>query len=466
MAGRTQIGTEATRRQPKVVVVILDGLPLELLARTLPELPFIRSRLPFRGQAVSCFPSTTGPAYYPLLAGCTPGRANVPGIRWFERTRPTPSRFPHRGLRSYVGPQAGRSRRDTRVRTLFDGHAWPCSSPIGKDAPQRREWSRDAMWSVAHFFHTWDQCDRRTARALGRALRMGREIVFAVFPSVDEFGHVYGIAGGRPAAALVEIDRMLERRLDGFDGHILVSADHGLTDTHTHLDLRRLVEARVGPTLAFPLIGKPNPAAVVCESGNAMANVYLRGERGWRERPRTSRCRELGAALLELEGIDSVAIRGDEPHTAELWTRAGVGEVGFDGRGLFQRGPAFCDEFTGATPEDALARSIDEEYPDAAFALTSLFASERTGDLLVSAAVGFDLRAGREWPRHRASHGALHRAHALVPVLSSAPLPDRPLRTIDLFALTLELAEIPLAEYGRSDAARIADGCWAPEVWR
>jgi hypothetical protein len=53
-----------------------------------------------------------------------------------------------------------------------------------------------------------------------------------------------------------------------------------------------------------------------------------------------------------------------------------------------------------------------------------------------------------------------------VPVLSSAPLPDRPLRTLDLFAFTLELAGIPLGEYRESDAARLDRGEWQPEVWR
>ena len=120
----------------------------------------------------------------------------------------------------------------------------------------------------------------------------------------------------------------------------------------------------------------------------------------------------------------------------------------------------------GATPRGALARSLGEEYPDAAFALTSLFASERAGDLLVSARVGYDLRDRREWPEHHASHGALHRAHTVVPVLSSAPLPAGPLRTLDLFTYTLELAGIPLGEYGQSDAASLADGSWRPEIWR
>ncbi len=450
----------------KVAVVIVDGLPVSLAEQALAELPFLHSRLPYRGVAVSCFPSTTGPAYFPLLAGCTPGRADVPGIRWFDRAAPTRSRFPHRGLRSYVGPDARRLATDTRATTIFARHAWPASSPVPKDLPKRGEAGRDAVWTLAHFTHRWDQADRRTARKLGRGLAKGREIVFAVFPSVDELGHVYGIASGRPGEALLAIDRLLEEKLDGFRGHVLLSADHGLTDTHTHLDLRALVEERVGPTVAFPLIAKPNPAAVVCESGNAMANVYLRGEPGWASLPSRERSRELAAELVALEGIAAVAVRGPEPGTAELWTSAGVGEVGVDRAGLFQRGGAFRSSFAGATPEEALRRSFGERYPDSAFALASLFASSRAGDLLVSAEVGYDLRTAREWPEHHASHGSLDRAHTLVPVLSSAPLPPGPMRTLDLFRVTLGLAGIPLREYGRSDTALLAGGRWQPGVWQ
>jgi hypothetical protein len=452
--------------RPRVVVVIVDGLPVELADEVIPGLPFLGPRVPHRSTAVSCFPSTTGPAYFPFLAGCTPGRANVPGIRWFDRTRPTRSAFPHRGLRSYVGPDARKLATDTRATTLFARHAWPVSSPIPKDLPKRGELSRDLLWAAAHVTHRWDRADRRTSWKLGRALKKGREIVFAVYPSVDELGHTFGLASKRPRDALEEIDRQLAATLEGFEGEILLSADHGLTDTHTHLDLRGIVEEREGTTIAFPAIAKRFPKAVVCESGNGMANVYLAGEDGWPSLPSPERCRELAASLLELEGIDSVALRGEEPLTAELWTRAGMGRVGFADSGLFQEGPVFSSSFESATPEEALERSAGERQPDAAFALASLFASERAGDLLVSAATGFDLRTKAEWPEHHASHGGLHRDHTVVPVLSSAPLPSRSLRTLDLFAFTLELAGISLDEYPDSDSARLAAGTWHPEVWR
>jgi hypothetical protein len=117
-------------------------------------------------------------------------------------------------------------------------------------------------------------------------------------------------------------------------------------------------------------------------------------------------------------------------------------------------------------PPAALAASRTERNPDAAFSLVSLLASERAGDLLVSAATGFDLRTRREWPEHHASHGALHAEHTVVPVLSSTPLLERPLRTLDLFAHVLELADVPLDEYPGSDVALLARGEWSPGVAR
>jgi hypothetical protein len=450
----------------RVAVVVIDGLPVDLLDAELPKLPFLSERTPHGATAVSCFPSTTGPAYFPLLAGVTPGAANVPGIRWFDRTRSTRTRFPHRGLRSYVGPDAGKMQTDTATRTIFAEHAWPASTPVNKDSPKAREKSRDALWALAHFFETWSWADRRTAWKLGRGLGKGRPIVFAVFPSVDEYGHVLGLDDERPTEALRTIDALLGEKLADHRGDVILTADHGLTATETHLDLRALVEERVGPTLAFPVTVRPDPAAVVCESGNAFANVYLRGDGGWSEPPPVAACRELGAALAAVEGVASVAWRADRDGEAELLSAGREGRCGWRDAALFQEGDAFAAEFEGLDPRDALAASYDEENPDAAFALASLLASERSGDVVVSASVGFDLRGRAEWPEHHASHGALHRAHTVVPIRSSAPLPDRPLRTLDVFVETLRLAGVPLSAYAESDAALIEAGAWKPRVIR
>jgi hypothetical protein len=169
---------------------------------------------------------------------------------------------------------------------------------------------------------------------------------------------------------------------------------------------------------------------------------------------------------MALPGIDSVAVRGEEDGVADVYTGTGTGRCGFRDGALFQEGDAFPREVLAANPSRYLEETIDDPHPDAAFALSSLFASERAGDLLISASEGFDLRTSREWPEHHASHGALHRAHTLVPVLSSAPLPESALRTLDVFAETLRLAGIELAGYPGSDAELLARGAWSPGVCR
>jgi hypothetical protein len=58
----------------------------------------------------------------------------------------------------------------------------------------------------------------------------------------------------------------------------------------------------------------------------------------------------------------------------------------------------------------------------------------------------------------RAAGSLLSRDRDGVPVGDVVP-------PLDLFALTLERAGIPLDEYADSDAARLARGSWAPEVW-
>ena len=111
-------------------------------------------------------------------------------------------------------------------------------------------------------------------------LRGGDDPTASVVPSVDELGHTFGIASERPQAALAQIDGLLARKLAGFGGEVVVSADHGLTDTHTHLDLRGIVEGLVGTTIAYPFVARRLPQADVCESGNGMApRVPARGGR-------------------------------------------------------------------------------------------------------------------------------------------------------------------------------------------
>jgi hypothetical protein len=95
---------------------------------------------------------------------------------------------------------------------------------------------------------------------------------------------------------------------------------------------------------------------------------------------------------------------------------------------------------------DWLERTWDAAYPDACVQLLDQFRAERTGDLIVVAREGYDLRQRFEVPEHKSGHGSLFRSHMQVPVWANVPAPIGPIRTVDLFPGILEwLGEAPPA---------------------
>ena len=86
---------------------------------------------------------------------------------------------------------------------------------------------------------------------------------------------------------------------------------------------------------------------------------------------------------------------------------------------------------------EALTQTYDTEYPDGLVQLWQIFKSDRTGDLVLSAQPGYDLRARYEYPEHRATHGALHEQQIVVPLAINVPIETEHIRTVDLFPTVL-----------------------------
>ncbi len=92
---------------------MIDGASYDVMSDLLAsgDLPALPPS-PMRGgglkKAVTCFPSTTGPAYIPYFMGLFPGTANVPGYRWLSRAGydDAGSRWTRPGLASYSGREA------------------------------------------------------------------------------------------------------------------------------------------------------------------------------------------------------------------------------------------------------------------------------------------------------------------------------------------------------------------------
>ena len=106
--------------------------------------------------------------------------------------------------------------------------------------------------------------------------------------------------------------------------------------------------------------------------------------------------------------------------------------------------PLGLDGYLELDDRELLARTRKTDMPDAPRQLLQLFQTPRSGDVVLAAEPGFDFRGPWEIPEHRAGHGSLIAEHMEVPIAASVPLPDAPLRTVDLMPTVLERLDVTL----------------------
>lgn len=461
----------------RVFLVLVDGLCPDVAERWLAQgsLPNLARMMEGGGhtRAVTVFPSTTGVAYLPLLTGCSPGRADVPSIRWIDRRHYRGRWWRERdAVRSYCGYQAGYLDRDIApgIRTLFElvPESIGLFTPIARGLSPDRDPTRRArtLWgAVAHVLQWHQPSDDCVARHLLRAVEGPWRFVFAQFPAVDGYTHQRHPDHPLVRRACEQVDRTVGRvmerlalRGEAEETLILLVSDHGATPILEHLDLAEWFRDRGIPTLAHPTLWTATPRVAVTVAGNASAMVYARPGT-----PRTTRwpLSELRAPEAFGHREDLVAALAREPSVAFLAGQEGPEVHLVGGRGgtttavLRPAGDRITYERRGGDPlqlgEDFsgdhaawLARSWDTPFPDAAVQLVSLFGSPRTGDLVVVANHGFDFRRRFEIPEHRAGHGSLLREHMQIPLWSNRPVPAEVLRSADLFPTMLEWLGVPI----------------------
>ncbi len=448
----------------RLVFVMIDGAPNDVLRELMAagDLPNL-SRLAERGggvkKAVTCFPSTTGPAYIPYLMGLFPGTANVPGYRWLSREGygDGGSRWTRPGLASYSGREAVGFNDDVPDRpTWFDyfGTKRNIFSILSKGCDRRDDVTRFVkpfVYFIGHYFHRWALADRVAAKALVHAAKQRPDFIACSFNGVDGHSH-----GGHPRAPRVidsyrTIDRavgeaMAAMRDDGGDEETLwvIGSDHGHSETHTHIDVSRLLDGLGYNCLYYPRLWRRDAHCAEMVSGNGMTQLYFRNGSGWKERPPWEEVDALGVpeALLAVEGVDFVAGRRSDG-AAVLRTSTGEATIiwrdslcDYEYRG---EDPVGCGPFQGFDAEKVLRLTFDSVRPDACLQVEQLSRAERAGDVFVSAKQGFDLRARWEIPEHHSTHGALNRPQMYVPVIVSHPMAADEFRTVDVFPTVLRL---------------------------
>ena len=456
-------------RTPIVPLTILladglrpDTLERHLAAGALPGMAELRARCGMR-TITTVFPSVTGAAYLPFFTGRFPGPLGVPGLRWYDRARER-CRFPDY-TRSYLGAEMRHMTGDlaSGVPTIFEmvPSRFAALSIISRGLARHERLgdSPGFVWRAARAHlsgsvEAWLDIDRLVARRVVRHAREHRpELLFAALVGIDKTSHAKGQDAPEVLDALRIVDEAVsellhdaERSGRGERDVLWIVSDHGHDAIAVHDDLAVWIREAGWRVISHPWVFRDWDVAVMA-SGNAMAHLYLgreaRAAPGWRALAR--RWEPFVSLLLERDSVDLAALP-DGPGRCEVRRR---------GRGraiLVQEGEHFAYRPCDGDPlgigaherldsADAHAVCAESEFPDAIVQLLSLASARRSGDVIVSAAPGYDFRARFESIPHVSAHGALRRSQMLVPMLSSEPDGEKPLRTADLMKLALGTIE-------------------------
>jgi hypothetical protein len=456
-------GSVRPRETKRVVFIVIDGARPDVFTALLErgDLPNIARRVLEPGSfrvGTTVFPSTTGVAYVPFLLGRFPGGAGVPGIRWLDRAITGGDwRAQWRGARSYCGVQAPWLNGDLdSTPTLFEcvPQSIAICSPITRGLapgthliPVQR-----ALYALAaHYVGTYASFDNAVIRAWHAAAKRDWRFLFVVLPGIDGNTHFFDpyhesvLAGYRAVdrALGVFIQRCWQYAKAPPPDFFMVS-DHGAEPVREHCDIALAMEARGYPTIRHPFhVWRAGARAAVMVSGNSAAHVYLEPRSG-RVEPRTldEVPEELLDFLTELNGVGLIACR-DGAGGVHVLAREGRAHI------VEHAGVITCTSVSGdplglggtrvaLEDREMLARTLPGELPDAPRQLLNLMSSARAGDIVLSAGRGFDFRGPWEVPEHKSGHGGLLAEHMRVPIASSIPLPDSPMRTVDLMPTILE----------------------------
>ena len=450
------------------IIILADGVRPDVLRNLAEagEVPHIAESFFHAGhtyEGVTVLPSVSSVAYVPMLTGQYPGPADVPGLRWVEKSRFKRGKLFLEGHRSYIAPTHLKLDSDLSpdLETLFelnpDSMGVRCDVRRGLSNGNRTQAQLAFMpgMVLAHYLRRADFIDRAVVSQavswLSKTHDRAPRFMFLPLVDVDKVSHRSGPEHRNTLESYRRIDsavgvlvEYLRKQGLWSRTHLILTSDHGHTETKQHLDMSALLSELRYSVFEHPNIYRRSADAAVMISGNSFGNIYLSSEGRWeapliseeleREHP------EVLQALSQRPEIEWYAYRDN---TGGVKVRSGRGEAILD-----LEDHHYTYAFDGADPlrlglrhhrvkrTESLSYTKDTEFPDALEQIWHLFHSDRTGDIVVTAKSGHDLRGWREFPEHRSSHGSLGREHMAVPILSNIPLTavsEGGIRTVDLF---------------------------------
>jgi hypothetical protein len=447
----------------KLVLAVIDSLKPELLDRAIdsgraPALKALVEHGVYIRDCVSSFPSVTPVASASITTGLGPDRHQIPSMNWY-----------HRGEERYVeyGSSFAATRTFGIVRSLYDtvynmnlahlSRAERTVYEIVEDAGLRAACTtylifrgrhrhaadeagpytriakaaqfRHAVWGPTELFYADLFASQKTdcRSTLGMPGQRDRhsgcvaahmvendlfDFMLLSLPDNDTHSHRYGPYA--QASSIVEADRAIERMMhagggiDAFleDHAVIVLSDHSQTPIEHRINLAAELSSR---SVLMP-DGDPQEADVaVCPAARS-AMVYVLDPDD-----REAVVPVLARELSGVEGVDLVAHMADaeavvqSSRGAELRFQSGGDLV--DLRGAHWSVEGDHDTLGLAVSE---GRAWSSDYPDALSRLWAALHCPRGGDVLVSAAPGFEfVDWGGADHVGGGSHGALHRGDSL-----------------------------------------------------
>lgn len=460
-----------------LLLVVADGLRPDVLAECMergdvPTLSALRTHGSYHAVSAS-FPSVTGPAYIPFLMGRHPARAGLPGLRWYDRARSlawSPAQS-----RSYAGIDIWHVDRDVDPTspTLFELAQPSLSSScmLARGASHGRI-GRSVAWMLraapTHFrgdLEGWRRVEQRAMQQfLHRFAQVQPRLSVMVVSGPDKFSHQRGPFSEIVRRSVLDIEHAvtMAKAMADRDGwgdrlHVWLVGDHGHAPVTQHDDLHGWLESESLRVLAHPQLFVRRPDIALMVGGNAMAHLYVdpaqRTRRWWPDQP--ARWHTLHERLLARPSVDLLCVaesptvsqvqhaqRGAarivhvpaQQFEAERWSYLPLA----DGDPL-QLGGAHLN----LDACDAWNASANTNYPDALVQLSLLTTAARSGDIIISASPGWDLRTRFEPVVHVSTHGALLRDQMLAPLLLDTPSARLPQRTSDVVPSALDLLGLP-----------------------
>jgi len=447
----------------RVIFYLVDGARPDILKNLVQKglLPNIKKYMYEEGSSTvgtTCFPSTTGPAYLPYLCGSQPGEHNITGIRWFDKEEYFSGRWSRNAMRSYCGYEAKYFNDDMNPEypSLFEEvpDGLNIYNMITKGVKEENDLTRvgkSKLYTRAHFKQIHHPVDELGHQRLMEGIVSDFEFIFAVFPSVDWDSHYHHYDHPETEKAYQIADRSLGEVVNKLksngkydDTMIVMASDHGLTSTKVHFDVARFFRKEGYRTLAYPTIWTIMPQVSVFISGNSFASVFFLDKKEDYYYDDMMKNHEKSVLkFVQDPAVDFVLIRKDASDVIILDDK-GYATVNINGDLLGYTSntsnPLGIDDVECKLDEaEAFTYCYDTDYPDALYQIKQLFSSHRSGDMVVSANVGYDLRDFWEIPEHLGSHGSLHKDHLYVPILiNKKGLLPKPVRTTEVHRIIKE----------------------------